>query len=112
MWVHPKRAAVVDDERACFDRIRRVLFAHNSSGGEQRYLDVCEAVMGQFLDGMRFALEIERLADRALGSEQAKPRYGEVPLLEQLNNLSADQPGRTDNGYVLELHITFQLFLQ
>ena len=50
----------------------------------ERQVDIAEAVFGQFLDGIRFALELNRFACAAARSQQLEVTNGEIALRQDV----------------------------
>jgi hypothetical protein len=99
--VHAEGGGVVDHDRARGFGVGNELAAARGAGAEEGNVDALEGGGGQLLDLVRLAFELERLADRAGRGEQLQGSDGEVPSLEDAEDLYSDRAGGADNGDVL-----------
>lgn len=96
--VHPKRGAIIHNNGALLHRNRPKLLAYAPAGAEQSNVDVIEAVLRQFLDGVVPIFVSDSFSGGAFGGEQLEGSVGEVSVGDDGEELLADGAGDSDNG--------------
>ena len=93
-----KRAGVVDHDAAGVDNRLAELPGDTRACAEQGDVDALEAFRRHLLDGELGAFDRDRSACGARGGQSLDLGCREIPLLEHLEHLTADDAGGTGNG--------------
>src|SRR5688500_13563972 len=102
LGVHAIGARVIDHEAAvalCDWRVETRSLARR--GEEDDVVFGSEALLGGLFDRDRFAAELHRLSGRTRRGEQAQALDRDFALLEQFQELAADNAGAADHGDVV-----------
>ena len=97
--VHSESRGVVDHDGAGRDRDWGVALRDAATRRKQGDIDALEALLGEFLDDERLAVEGKLAAHGAGGGEQAQLLHRETPLGEAAQELHADGAGGANDGY-------------
>lgn len=96
--IHPKRGAIIHNNGPLLHRNRPKLLAYAPAGAEQSNVDVIEAVLRQFLDGVVPVFVSDSFSGGAFGGEQLEGSVGEVPVGNDGEELLADGSRDSDDG--------------